>query len=294
MKPKFMSPLLTVALLMFAGWAQAAASANCNISVVPNTFAGTYSVTAGYKQALSLTVFCTRTATGTLTAVFSLSPDNGGNASGSQNRAGVTPNFINYDIYTDNTCGTLLTNAFTYSLAIPSGIGSTASKVLTYEGCVPVQSPLPTAGGHNDTVTITLATSTAGVTITGSALPTFSVSITTTAVCSISTLPGTVAFGTYTAFGSALTANTTFGATCTTLLPYTMSLDANSGVTTNGLNYSLLLNTAGSGGSNTLNSTGTGLAQSFFINGTMAAGQAGTCTTGTCAGTDTRTLTVTY
>jgi hypothetical protein len=36
------------------------------------------------------------------------------------------------------------------------------------------------------------------------------------------------------------------------------------------------------------------VAQTFSINGSIAAGQAGTCATGSCSGSDTRTLTITY
>ena len=108
----------------------------------------------------------------------------------------------------------------------------------------------------------------------------------------MSTTPGPVAF-TYTAFqGSAAPGSTTFGTTCTNSLPYTMALDATSGVVS-GLNYSLVLRDF----ADTVNVTGgngTGLAQTYRIKGTMPAGQAGTCTSGACAGSDPRTLTITY
>ena len=73
-----------------------------------------------------------------------------------------------------------------------------------------------------------------------------------------------------------------------------MALSATSGVVS-GLNYSLGLNAIiNSGGSSPLASTGTGADQTFYINGNMAAGQAGTCATGTCSATNTHTLTITY
>ena len=68
-------------------------------------------------------------------------------------------------------------------------------------------------------------------------------------------------------------------------MPYTMALDATSG-TLVGLTYGLALSQAAA--------TGTGVAQSFSINGTIAAGQSGTCATGSCSGSATRTLTITY
>ena len=72
-----------------------------------------------------------------------------------------------------------------------------------------------------------------------------------------------------------------------------MALDATVGVVT-GLNYALALNTVNTGGVNPLTSVGNGLAKTFFINGTMAAGQAGACAAAACTGTQARTLTITY
>ena len=112
----------------------------------------------------------------------------------------------------------------------------------------------------------------------------FPVSIATPAVCNLTTAPGNLVFN-YTGFGAVANASTTYAVTCTTFLTYTMALDAVSG-TILGVNYTLAL-TAASG-------TGNGLAQSYGINGAIAAGQAGTCATGTCTASQGRTLTVTY
>ena len=100
----------------------------------------------------------------------------------------------------------------------------------------------------------------------------------------ISVPPGDVNF-TYTSFqASTASASSSFGVRCTTALPYTMALDATSG-TLLGLSYSLALSASGSG---------TGATQSYNINGSMAANQAGTCGTGVCTGSQTRTLTLTW
>jgi hypothetical protein len=64
-----------------------------------------------------------------------------------------------------------------------------------------------------------------------------------------------------------------------------MALDATSG-TLVGLTYGVALSQSAA--------TGTGVAQTFSINGTIAAGQSGTCATGSCSGSATRTLTITY
>jgi hypothetical protein len=86
-------------------------------------------------------------------------------------------------------------------------------------------------------------------------------------------------------FGPAANANTSFGVTCTNLLPYTVAIDATSG-TLLGLNYTLTLTAPPSPG-NGLERTGT-------IAGNMAAGQSGICATGVCFASETRTLTITY
>lgn len=110
----------------------------------------------------------------------------------------------------------------------------------------------------------------------------FDVTVALTSVCQISTAPGTVAF-TYTAFGAAANASTSFGVRCTSNLGYTMALDTPASESVGGLTYSLALSaTSGSG---------SGVAQTYNINGTMGGGQAGDATAGT---TQTRTLTITY
>lgn len=92
---------------------------------------------------------------------------------------------------------------------------------------------------------------------------------------------------TYTSFqaGAATATGGGVSVRCTNSLPYTMALDAAAG-TVAGLNYTLSLSAAGG--------TGTGAAQAYTVNGSMIAGQGGTCALGSCAGTDARVLTVTY
>jgi hypothetical protein len=114
----------------------------------------------------------------------------------------------------------------------------------------------------------------------------FNVTVNLTSACTM-TAPTPVAF-TYTSFqGTAATSTGgAFSVSCTNTLPYTVAV---TGASTSviGLTYALSLS-ASSG-------TGNGSAQAFTINGTMASGQAGTCATATCSGTDsTHTVTVTY
>lgn len=124
------------------------------------------------------------------------------------------------------------------------------------------------------------------------ATATFNVNITLTSKCIVDTSSAAVNF-TYTSFQTTA-ATSTGGAvavSCTNSLPYTLSL-SNTSATDDALNlaYTLALS-AGSG-------TGNGAAQAFTVTGTMAAGQAGTCSSATCVNTaatnKTKTLTVTY
>ena len=120
----------------------------------------------------------------------------------------------------------------------------------------------------------------------GTATGNFNVTVNLTSKCEINAGPADVAF-TYTSFQTTGSTGTggAYSVRCTNTLPYSMSLDATSG-TVSGLNYSLGLSAA--------SATGNGAAQSFGVTGSMVSGQAGTCATASCSGTDARVLTVTY
>ena len=72
-----------------------------------------------------------------------------------------------------------------------------------------------------------------------------------------------------------------------------MSVTAAGGVAS-GVNYGLNVNTSASGGSNPLGSVGTGTVQTFFINGSAPAGQAGSCGTGSCVTSQSHSLVITF
>lgn len=120
----------------------------------------------------------------------------------------------------------------------------------------------------------------------------FNVDITLTSACSIST-PTNLSFA-YTALQATnATATTPFSITCPTNLPYTLALSgANVTDDAVGLAYTLAITSPLGAG------TGTGAAQNFSVDGTIASGQSGTCLTATCTNTaatnKTKTLTVTY
>jgi spore coat protein U-like protein len=105
--------------------------------------------------------------------------------------------------------------------------------------------------------------------------------------CRFSTAPLPIQVS-YTAFAAAaVPGSTSFELTCTEGTTYALSLDlTRSVIPTIELAYSLALN-ATSG-------TGNAVGQSFRVDVSIDAGQAGNCVGGNCSGTDTRTITVTY
>lgn len=259
--------------------------------------------TATNVTATSFSVTCTKDAAGrraTSTVSYQVTAGNGLQPTGTQNRAKKLTGFLNYSVSTVPTCATAwkgTTILPTIAASFVMAINTTVTNTYTYYGCIPpLQVATAPAGNYTDTVALILARPAGGggrggrVTFTNG---TFPVTIIAPATCTLTTPPTNLAFA-YTAFRpTAALASASYGVTCSTLLPYTMSLDATIGVVT-GLNYALALNTVATGGASPLASVGTGVAQSFFVNGSMAAGQAGACSTAICTGAQVRTLTITY
>lgn len=279
------------ALLFLSATQLAHAAISCSVS--SPGFSGTYTGTLSITQT-NLTVNCSRLASDPATSAYSIRPDNGIYASGQQNRGAVSTYFLNYEEYQDSSCSTIWRSSGGAGNAISGtvsfGTSLSASVNRNYWGCVPA-SQTRAAGTYTDTVIMTLTynNGTSNVTATG----THSVAILSPASCTFSTAPGMINFA-YTAMQAPIaTANTTFGTTCTVLSTYSISITPGSDVVS-GLNYSLRLNTTSSGGSNPLGSTGTGVQQIFYINGTMPASQAGACATGNCVASRVHTLTLSF
>jgi len=275
------------ALLLVLAAAPAFAAVTCSVSVT--SISTNYAPTASTDTIVtgSFSVSCTRLASDANTFNWSLGADNGQHASGQVNGVALngalysyelyrTPHYANANRWRDNTAGNRLSGNISF------GASLTGSQNGSFDLRLPAPQTVQAAGTYTDLVTVTLRDAS-----TSSMLGqnTFNVSVITTPTCSLSTPPGSVSF-TYTSFqpGSA-SASTSFGVICTTALPYTMSLDATSG-TLVGLSYSLALS-QNSG-------SGTGAAQTYSINGSIAAGQAGTCSAATCSASEIRTLTITY
>ncbi|MCK9381260.1 MAG: spore coat U domain-containing protein [Sulfuritalea sp.] len=296
MKQKSIQFLLMIASLCAVSLAHAASNNISCTQPVSTGFATAYASAGAVPNVTQGTVSfnCTRGATGDPTNLL-LRADRGlYPATGSRNRAAFGSGFISYEAYRDSACTALWTDNSTAN-SIPFTLAAVLTPQtvnLSYWGCITLagQAPAAGAGTYTDSVTMTIRDSGTGQTFnTG----TFAVSITYPATCNITAAPGNVAF-TYTAFGPAVNASTTFGATCTSNLPYTMALDAYVGVVS-GLRYTLNIDTQPPpAGSTPVNSRGAGVAQTHWIYGNMQANQAGTCATGTCTATNVHTLTITY
>lgn len=279
---RFLLALATAWFLLLPGGAFAAYT--CNIS--SNGFRTAYDPTAASTNITqsSVTINCTRATSDSTSMPYSLAADNGGNPKGINNQASFGTNVIRYDVYMDSSCGTQWKGNTTFNgpLVFPSGqLSATAN--LTYWGCT-LSGQNVAAGIYSDNVNMTLSYGPSPQSSTGKV--SFPVSIATPATCALTQPPGTLNFGIYPSLSpTAVTGSSQFGVTCTSYLPYTMTISPGAG-TVVGLNYSLSIATP--------NSTGTGALQNFTVDGSLAAGQAGVCSTATCTGQNTHTLTITY
>jgi spore coat protein U-like protein len=285
MKNSFVQ-LCAALLLLLPGVAQAAIT--CNSITSPGLTISYASGTTASTQTY-FTITCTRELAGDDTSVnYDATVNAGSTPAGSSNRASQavagTPYYVFYDLYRDSCStqwkgGQKISGTITWASAAVVG---PLSQQKTYWGCIPtIQTGMP-AGTYSDSLalTATYGQGNTGGTVTGTA----AVTIYAPAYCTMSMSAGDMNF-TYVAFGPQQTATKTFMATCTNTMPYTLAVNPSAAVVV-GLNYSLALNAG--------NATGTGIAQTFTITGTMPAGQAGNCLTGTCTGTQTHTVTVTY
>lgn len=277
--PQYIPWLAAFAVLVFVHTAQARVTCTISSAGFSTAYGTTLNVTAS-----SFTVTCSHLTGAGSTATYQVAASNGLQPTGTQNRAASGVNFLNYNLTSDPACltpwkGTVYIPAAAYTTPVLA-LGASDVKTYSFYGCVPAGQTVPAAGTYTDTVTMSFIPG--GAKFTNG---TFPVSITAPATCTLSTPPGNIVFN-YTSFSAApVLANTTFAATCTNRLPYTLALDATSG-TIAGVSYTLALSAA--------SATGTGLAQTYTINGTIAAGQSGTCAAATCTGSQTRTLTITY
>lgn len=287
---------LRIALAVAVGFSAFDLHAAYSCSVTATSISTVYSptVATANESTGSYTITCSRLGTDPATLDYTLDANNGLQPAGNQNRVqfGGAANRYNYQPYRNPGCvGEWRdTGATDINGTLNFGASLTATFTGPFYLCVPGSQPVDPAGTYTDTVTVTLRRNQPGPDPL-LATTTFGVSVITTNSCQINVTPGPITFN-YTSFqGAPAVASNSFGVRCTTGLFYTMGLDATNIVDNAvNLNYTLAVSAP--------NSTGTGITQTFGVNGTMAAGQSGLCGGGVCtnatATNKTRTLTITY
>ncbi len=255
----------------------------------------------------TVSVTCTRQAGDAKNMTLTVTATSGLQPAGTANQALLAGSgaLLQYNNYVD-AAYTLKWNTGGSSLSVPlafGGIGSTASATVPFYASIAVgQTTLPPsgAGSYSDTIGLQLKNGATAVSAT-----TFPVTVFITPLCTISTAPGALSFAYTSMQGAPAVASTSFAVTCTNTVPYSAALDAYA-VTDSVVNLSYALNVgqsvrpAGSAyaAAAPLSATGSGVAQTISIDGTIAAGQSGTCAAATCtnaaSANNIRTLTITY
>ena len=276
-----------LALPLFVATLAAQAAVTCGVSLTSVSTMFDPTATGNTAATGSFTVSCTRLSGDPSTFSWSLGADNGQQPSGQLNRAVLSGAYYTYDLYKgtpysganrwrDNNAGARISGTVNFGSQLTGTASGSFDVMLT--GPQTVQA----AGTYTDLVTATLRDASNSAVLSQS---TFSVLVITSPSCTLGTPPGSINFA-YTSFQvSAASASTNFAVTCTTGVPYTMSLDASSG-TLLGLPYTLALSQASGSGS--------GSAQTYSISGSIVGGLPGICSTATCSASDIRTLTITY
>lgn len=227
------------------------------------------------------TVSCTRGSASDPTSVsYDVTADNGSNNQRQTNQAQLGTSLLKYDFYEDAACKIAWTGKGKISDTITwtGSATGTITRQTSYWGCIVTRQTPTSSGDYTDSVRLTMKYN--GLTVIGTA----PVDIYAPANCTVSTPAGNISL-VYAAFGTQKTASTNFGVTCTNGMPYTVATDVTESVLV-GLRYALSLSAT--------SANGTGAPQTFTVTATIPAGQAGTCPSGTCTGTNTHTLTISY
>jgi hypothetical protein len=275
-----------VCFLMFGANA-AQAAVTCS-SVTSSGLTWYYVNGTTFGVQLSYTLTCNRAlTTDPTTLAYSNNVNNGQNGDRVQLSIGNANYRLNYNLYLSSCGGTKWSNKNPTNIDgtitwLPSETG-VKTDTEYYWACVTAGQTATQAGWYTDSVTMTVknAAGSPAVNITG----TIPIAIYAPSTCAISSAPGTISIS-YTSFtGAAATGTTSFQATCTSGMPFTIDVSPATG-TLMGVDYTVAPDTTAA--------TGTGSALTIGITATAAPGQAGTCAAATCSATATHTLTITY
>lgn len=287
--------LALLALATDKGWA----AYDCFVGVTSSD--AFYSSTSSVDVNGTATLTCSRAAADANTLSYRIMAGPGLNPSpnGHDRRVnlGATANYLTYSLSRGTTEGGGAACANNSNWEDPTvgaakvitgslnfGVALTASATWGYCIRLPAQG-LPAAGTYTDAVGVfaQYPDSNAGAT-TAPALLNYTVWVGDH--CVFGTYPGTMAFS-YTSFSaSGVTATQAFVLRCSQGTPWAVSVDPPAS-TLLGLNYSIAARPA----------AGTGLGnagQTITLEGTIPAGQAGTCALGACAATKPHTVIISY
>jgi spore coat protein U-like protein len=268
--------LLALILLLVCGAKEAAGSSNCSVSVSQPMNFGTYTGTQLQPGGTAVTVTCTLLAG--YTVALNAGQGTGATTTTRKMMTGGGGNTLNYKMFQDSSRTTNWGNNTGSDTVSGVGIGI-AQTISIYPQLPAAQYVVPNT--YNDTVTVSVTSSTGTVTTT------FSVQATVQATCLISA--SALNFGTYS--GLVLNVASTLTITCTSTTTYNVGLNPGTAtgatVTTRQmtgpasakLNYAMFrdsahtLNWGNTVGSDTLSSTGNGSAQLSSVFGRLAGGQ---------------------
>ncbi len=293
-----MAPLRSFLLTLAAVAApQAWAAYSCNVTV--NSVGALYVQGSNIDTTGTAILTCSRdVATDANTLTYRLKADNGLNNNGNRRvRLGATANYLTYTITRGTAVGGAAACANTSNWSAPAtgttnvitgtlNFGAAATASATWGFCIRVRGNqgAPTAGLYTDTLQVTgqYPNNNAGA-LTSSESLNYQVGVTNQCVFNLT--PHPIVFN-YTSFSpTAQTASQNFEVRCSNSLPWSVSIPSASG-TLLGLNYTLVPSPA--------SGTGTGADQVVTVTGTIAAGQAGTCSTAICSGTNAHTILISY
>lgn len=285
-------PWVLAAFLLCGGPAHAALA--CSIAVTPSPVKGIYVFWQNLDIQGSFVVTCTRAAWDSRTPWIWIGVDQP--AAGQAMTRDIGGSTLNYFVYRRSFGNGVWTNSGSQAansnaaggLRVQLNFGSATALTTSFSFYFRVPwLQVKAAGVYLDApVPVTLRANSASGNLLGSGSLTTLVSIQDN--CRFSSDPTPIVLN-YTAFQAApVVRSSSFALVCTQGTDYTLALDATAGVVPAvGIAYTAAVSTSGP-------VTGTAVAQTHGVTVTVPANQAGRCATGSCVGTDTRTLTVTY
>ena len=272
---------------------------SCSVSVTGTGMIYVQGVNAN-DAAGTVVLTCTRSASDANTLTYRIKAEDGLQPQGNQRRVqlGATTNRLDYSLSRGTTAGGSASCANTSNWQAPAngtndvitgtlnfGSGLTAS--VTWGYCIRVRGNqgAPAAGIYTDLVGVfaQYPDNNGGAL---SPVASLNVSVGVSNQCVFSAAPGMMSFN-YTAFAPvAQTASTSFDLRCSNGLPWSVSVSPDS-ATLQGLRYSIAASPdSGVGNGNS--------GQTVTLNGSMPAGQAGTCPAASCSAQQAHTVMITY